>query len=141
MQVAARLSRHPSGVLFVCALLFGVGYGLGHERLMVPSPEWLSPMRYRFCLAIMVWTALTQRTPVQMLAWTTTDFAVLSMPFFAGIMFVPNLDLENLLSYQITLGMLSAGALIGVSVCQGVMSLLPHSVPSPSSNASTAAAS
>lgn len=125
-RASAVLSSHPGTVLFVCALLFGMGYGLGHERELVPMPSWCSESRYRFCLALMAWTALIQRTPVQMLAWSITDFVVLSLPFLAGIVFAPDMEFRSLVAYEIAVGKLAAGGLLGVCVSQAVLSLFPE---------------
>lgn len=139
----ARLARlllfvesSPGCTLFFCALLLGVGYGLGHERSVVPSPDWLTPARYRFCLALMAWTALMQPAATQMLAWSATDALVLSLPFFAGVLFAPTLPFNELVAYELAVGKFSAGAVLGVAVCQALLSMLPafgrsrHSQPS-----------
>lgn len=123
MRIFDPFIQRPGLVLFVCATLFGLAYGLGHEREIVPVPYWFSGNMYRFCLALMVWTALMQRTPLQMLAWSVTDFVVLSLPFFAGVLFAPSMQMPNLIAYEIAVGKVAAGGVFGVTVCQALISL------------------
>lgn len=119
------LDRHRGLVLMFSAMLFGIAYGLGHERDIVPIPGWFSANLSRFCFALMAWTALMQRSSIQLLAWSVTDFVVLSLPFFAGITFAPDLPINELVAYEIVVGKVAAGGVLGVSVCQAVFSLFP----------------
>ena len=34
------LARHDAILLFFCSLLFGIAFGLGYERGLVPVPPW-----------------------------------------------------------------------------------------------------
>lgn len=124
-SVRQALIRHHSLVLMFSAMLFGLAYGLGHERDIVPIPGWFSANLSRFCFALMAWTALMQRSPLQLLAWSVTDFVMLSLPFFAGVMFTPDLQIRELFAYEIVVGKVAAGGVLGVSVCQAVISLFP----------------
>ena len=92
------LDRHRSLVLMSCAMLFWPAYGLGHEIDMAPIPRWCSGNISRFCFALMDWTALMQRSPLQLLAWSVAVFVVISLPFFAGVMFVPSWDEAELIA-------------------------------------------
>lgn len=121
----AFLARHDALLLLVCAMLFGIAYGLGHEHGLVPVPHWYSPSLHRFCILLMAWTALLHSDPLQKLIWSITDFVVLTIHFFAGYIFVPNLAMPNVIDYWIVLGKVGAAASFGVAVTQGVYSLLP----------------
>ncbi len=130
-SIRQTLIRHRSLVLMFSAMLFGLAYGLGHERDIVPIPGWFSANLSRFCFALMAWTALMQRSPLQLLAWSVTDFVVLSLPFFAGVMFAPDLPIRELFAYEIVVGKVAAGGVLGVSVCQALMSLFPTTEKTP----------
>jgi len=124
-RLRAVLDRHRGLVLMFCAMLFGIAYGVGHERDIVPIPGWFSANLSRFCFALMAWTALMQRSSLQLLVWSVTDFIVLSLPFFAGVMFAPDLQIRELFAYEVVVGKFAAGGVLGVSVCQAVYSLFP----------------
>lgn len=121
----AFLARHDALLLVFCAMLFGIAYGLGHERGLVPVPHWYSPSLHRFCILLMAWTALLHSDPLQKLIWSMTDFVVLTLHFFAGYVFVPDLAMPNLIDYWIALSKVAAAASFGVAITQGVYSLLP----------------
>lgn len=124
-RFAAFLDRHPSLLLFLCATLFGFAWGLSNERAVVPSPFWFTASLQRFCMILMIWTALMHSDPLQRFFWSLTDCVVLSLPFVAGVFFAPTSDIVSLISYELTLGKLSAGAVFGVAITQGAYSLLP----------------
>ncbi len=119
------LARHDALLLVFCAMLFGVAYGLGYERGLVPTPGWYTPSLHRFCLILMAWTALMHSDPVQRLVWSVTDFVALTLHFFAGSVLVPTLPLPYLVEYWVALGKIAAAACFGVAVTQGIYSLLP----------------
>lgn len=119
------LARHDAFLLVFCSLLFGIAFGLGHERGLVPVPPWYTAGLHRFCILLMGWTALMHSDPLQKLIWSVTDFVALTLHFFAGSMFVPNLPLPELISYWVSLGKIAAAASFGIAITQGVYSLLP----------------
>ena len=119
------LARHDALLLFLCSLLFGIAFGLGYERGLVPVPPWYTASLHRFCILLMGWTALMHSDPLQKLIWSVTDFVALTLHFFAGSMFVPNLPLPELISYWVSLGKIAAAASFGIAITQGVYSLLP----------------
>jgi len=119
------LARHDAFLLVFCSLLFGIAFGLGHERGLVPVPPWYTASLHRFCILLMGWTALMHSDPLQKLIWSVTDFVALTLHFFAGSMFVPNLPVPELISYWVSLGKIAAAASFGIAITQGVYSLLP----------------
>lgn len=119
------LARHDAFLLVFCSLLFGIAFGLGHERGLVPVPPWYTASLHRFCILLMGWTALMHSDPLQKLIWSVTDFVALTLHFFAGTMFVPNLPLPDLINYWVSLGKIAAAASFGIAITQGVYSLLP----------------
>lgn len=121
----AFLARHDVALLMFCSALFGMAWGLGHERDLVPNPWWFTPALQRFCLILMAWTALLHADPLQRLFWSITDFVALTLPYFAGILLVPYMELPALIDFWVWLGKVSAAAVFGVAVTQAVYSLLP----------------
>ena len=119
------LVRHDVALLVFCSALFGMAWGLGHERDLIPAPWWFTPALQRFCLILMAWTALLHADPLQRLFWSITDFVALTIPYFAGILLVPQMDLPALIDFWVWLGKVSAAAVFGVAVTQAVYSLLP----------------
>ena len=119
------LARHDALLLFFCSLLFGIAFGLGYERGLVPVPPWYTGSLHRFCILLMGWTALMHADPLQKLIWSVTDFVALTLHFFAGSMFVPSLPLPDLINYWVSLGKIAAAASFGIAITQGVYSLLP----------------
>lgn len=124
-NVTTFLDRHEVALLVFCSALFGMAWGLGHERDLIPSPWWFTPALQRFCLILMAWTALLHADPLQKLFWSITDFVALTLPYFAGILLVPNMELPALIDFWVWLGKVSAAAVFGVAVTQAVYSLLP----------------
>lgn len=124
-NVTSFLARHDVILLMFCSALFGVAWGLGHERDLIPNPWWFTPALQRFCLILMAWTALLHSDPLQRLFWTITDFVALTAPFICGLVLVPEMELPNLINYWVWLGKVSAAAVFGVAVTQAVYSLLP----------------
>ena len=124
-RATAFLSRHDALLLLFCSVLFGLAYGLTHERNVVPIPPWYTESLHRFCLLLMMWTALMHSDPLQRLIWSITDCLVLSSPFIAGVAFPVASDVSSLIAYELALGKISAGATFGVAITQGVYSLLP----------------
>lgn len=119
------LARHDVALLVICSALFGMAWGLGHERGLVPNPWWFTPALQRFCLILMAWTALLHSDPLQRLFWSLTDFVALTLPYVAGMVLVPQMELPTLINFWVWLGKVSAAAVFGVSVTQAVYSLLP----------------
>ena len=124
-NIQSFLSRHDGALLVFCGALFGLAWGLGNETELVPSPWWFSPALQRFCLLLMGWTALFHADPLQRLFWSVTDFVALTLPFFAGMTFVPDMDLNAIIDYWLKVGKISAGVVFGVAITQAVYSLLP----------------
>ena len=124
-NVATFLDRHGVALLVFCSALFGMAWGLGHERDLIPAPWWFTPALQRFCLILMAWTALLHADPLQKLFWSITDFVALTLPYFAGILLVPNMELPSLIDFWVWLGKVSAAAVFGVAMTQAVYSLLP----------------
>lgn len=124
-SLSSFLARHDALLLFFCSLLFGIAFGLGHERGLVPVPPWYTASLHRFCILLMGWTALMHSDPLQKLIWSVTDFVALTLHFFAGSMFVPQLPLPDLINYWVSLGKVAAAASFGIAITQGVYSLLP----------------
>ena len=118
------LARHDALLLFFCSLLFGVAFGLGYERDLVPTPLWYTVSLHHFCIMLMAWTALMHPDPLQKLIWSVTDFVALTLHFFAGSLFAPFLPLPDLINYWVSLGKIAAAASIGIVITQGVYSLL-----------------
>lgn len=121
----AFLAKHDIALLLFCSALFGFAWGLGHANGLVPSPWWFTPSIYRFCIVLMIWTALLNADPLQRLLWTATDFVALTLPYTAGQLFVPDMPLSSVIDYWLTLGKVSGAAVFGVAVTQAVYSLLP----------------
>lgn len=119
------LARHDVALLVFCSALFGMAWGLGHERDLIPAPWWFTPALQRFCLTLMAWTALLHADPLQRLFWSITDFVALTIPYFAGFQLVPHMDLPALIDFWVWLGKVSAASVFGVAVTQAVYSLLP----------------
>lgn len=119
------LARHEALLLVFCSLLFGIAFGLGHERGLVPVPPWYTASLHRFCILLMGWTALMHSDPLQKLIWSVTDFVALTLHFFAGSMFVPQIPLPDLINYWVSLGKVAAASSFGIAITQGVYSLLP----------------
>lgn len=119
------LARHDVALLMFCSALFGMAWGFGHGSSLVPNPWWFTPTLQRFCLILMAWTALLHSDPLQRLFWSLTDFVALTLPYFAGIVLVPQMELPTLITFWVWLGKVSAAAVFGISVTQAVYSLLP----------------
>ncbi len=122
---ATFLERHDTLLLMFCSALFGLAWGLGYERGLIPNPWWFTPSLQRFCLILMGWTALLHSDPIQRLFWSITDFVALTLPFFAGLVFVPQMALPALIDYWVLLGKVSAAAVFGIAITQAIYSLLP----------------
>ena len=125
-QLRSFLDRHETAILVLCGVLFGLGWGLSHERAVVPTPLWYTNNLHRFCIVLMGWTALLHSDPLQRLFWSVTDWLALTSPYFVGILLAPERPMVELIAYEITLGNLSAGATLGVTLTQGICSLLPN---------------
>ena len=124
-KLSAVLVRHETLLLMFCSALFGVAWGLNHERGLIPNPWWFTPALERFCLVLMGWTALLHADPLQKLFWSVTDFAAITLPYFAGVLWVPAIDLPVLISYWVSLGKVASAVVFGVAVTQAIYSLLP----------------
>ena len=118
------LVRHDTLLLLFCSALFGLAWGLGHEHGLIPNPWWYTPSLQRLCLILMGWTALLHSDPLQRLFWSVTDFVAVTLPYFAGQVFVPQMELPALIDYWVVLGKVSATGAFGIAVTQSVYSLL-----------------
>ena len=119
------LYGHDGLALFFCALIFGLAWGLGNEAELVPSPWWFSPALQRFCVILMGWTALLHADPLQRLFWSVTDAIAISLPYLAGVVFLPQMEMTIAIDYWLKLGKVSAAAIFGIAVTQAVYSLMP----------------
>lgn len=124
-RIYSFLERREGYLVFVCGVLFGIAYGLSNERSLVPIPAWYTPGLHRFCLALMVWTALTHHDNLHRLIWSFTDSLVLSLPFLAGMLYPPFENMVRLIDYEIRLGKFCAAATFGIAITQGFYSLIP----------------
>lgn len=114
-------------VLICCAFVLGISYGLSRNHFFLEMPHWYSAQVQRFCVMLMIWTALTQTTAERVIGWTITDAVVISSPTVFGI-WLPDLlsmELGSFITYHLSLGRWIAGATAGAAVAQAFIALAP----------------
>lgn len=114
-------------VLICCAFALGIAYGLSLDHVLLEMPHWFGLRVQRFCVILMIWTALTQPTAERVIGWTITDAAVLSSSKVFGIWLPEMFSMEvgSFIAYHLWLGHWIAGATTGVAVTQALIALAP----------------
>ena len=129
-QSLSDFSQRPNfdlNVLISCAFVLGIAYGLSRGHFLLDVPPWYSLRLQRFCVVLMIWTALTQTTAERVIGWTITDALALSSPTIFGTWLpeLASMDIGPFILYQLNLGAWVAGVTTGIAITQACISIFP----------------